>query len=576
MEVGDTFVIGGGVTSEVFSWNIVQSGSGNLNQPFYEGKKITASANLGMKLDPPDNTSAFITGSNRSASMYFSGSGQMGFGTTNPKTDFDIRANKFYVQQRLDTKGIFINNDGDLESFNRTTSGSSTGSEFIMKYSRGGVCSITPTLINIVMGAGTISADADRGEIDEFLNSLDPETLNEILIVGEDTGLLSTRPQTGDVLGALRWVADSGSITQDVFDFRKDGEAARIQTTVADGGDDGFTGNIQFFTATAKDAAPTEIVRIAADGNVHVTGSVKVSGDIEYRHELNVHTTSSGNISASGDIIASGDVTGSNLLITSSGQVVVGVQNNGNTLSKWEWHRNDVRKWVIYNDGRTSPSHIQDGLHFKAGINTDADANYINMVLRPDQGALFYGNVTSSGTISASGNIIAPKFIGQSETIVQHSFYAAPDAYGVNNLINGKLHYGWADRAWVKTFDKADLDGTGFDVGEYAHHGVPIVSDLTNLQVVASLRPNASGVTSLAVYLYSGSAPAGSTDNTNHLGFICSASASTMVQNAFNDVYITGSTGYSINAGEHLYVFVESSQASSHIKGTYTVRGERI
>ena len=186
------------------------------------------------------------------------------------------------------------------------------------------------------------------------------------------------------------------------------------------------------------------------------------------------------------------------------------------------------------------------------------------------------GHITASGNISSSGNIIAPKFVGQSETIVQHSFYAAPDAYGVNKLINGKLHYGWADRAWVKTFDKSDLDGTGFDVGEYAHHGVPIVYDLTNLQVVASLRPNAAGVTSLAVYLYSGSAPAGSTDNTNHLGFICSASAATMVQNAFNDVYITGSTGYSINAGEHLYFFVESSQASSHLKGTYTVKGERI
>ena len=33
----------------------------------------------------------------------------------------DIRANKFYVQQRLDTKGIFINEDGDLELINLYT-----------------------------------------------------------------------------------------------------------------------------------------------------------------------------------------------------------------------------------------------------------------------------------------------------------------------------------------------------------------------------------------------------------------------------------------------------------------------
>ena len=146
MEVGDTFIIGGGVSSEVFNWNIYQSGSGKLNQAFYKGNKITASANLGIKLDPADKTSAFITGSNESASMYFSGSGQMGFGTTSPKTDFDIRANKFYIQQRLDTKGVFINEDGDLETFNRTTSGSATGSEVIFKYSRGGQGVITATL----------------------------------------------------------------------------------------------------------------------------------------------------------------------------------------------------------------------------------------------------------------------------------------------------------------------------------------------------------------------------------------------------------------------------------------------
>ena len=311
MEVGDTFVIGGGVSSEVFDWNIYQSGSGKLNQAFYEGNKITASANLGIKLDPADKTSAFITGSNESASMYFSGSGQMGFGTTNPKTDFDIRANKFYVQQRLDTKGIFINEDGDLETYNRTTSGSATGSEIILKYSRGGQGVITATLINTVLGGGTVADDATRAVLDNFLTDLAPDVLNEILQVGEETGLLATRPQTGDNLGSLRWVADSGSIDQEFYDQRKDGEASRIQTTIADGGDDGVAGNLQFFVATIKAAAPTEIVRIAADGNVHVTGSVNVSGDVNYVNTQVTHVTASGDISASGDMALSGHMTAS-------------------------------------------------------------------------------------------------------------------------------------------------------------------------------------------------------------------------------------------------------------------------
>ena len=326
MEIGDTFVIGGGVSSEVFDWNIYQSGSGTLNQPFYEGNKITSSANLGMKLDPADKTSAFITGSNRSASMYFSGSGQMGFGTTNPKTDFDIRANKFYVQQRLDTKGIFINNDGDLESFNRTTSGSGTGSEFILKYSRGGAGEISAALINTVLGGGTVADDATRAVLDSFLTSLAPDVINEILQVGEEEGLLSTRPQTGDVLGSVRWVADSGSLTQEVFDFRKSGEAAKIQVTVAEGADDGFKGNMQFFVATSKTAAPTEIVRIASDGNVHITGSLNISGDLTYQDTLVVHITASGDISASGDMALSGHMTASGN-ISSSGIITAASSN---------------------------------------------------------------------------------------------------------------------------------------------------------------------------------------------------------------------------------------------------------
>ena len=326
MELGDTFIIGGGAISEVFKWNIYQSGSGNLNQPFYEGKKISSSANLGIKLDPLDKTSAFITGSNSSASIYFSGSGKMGFGTTDPKTDFDIRADKFYIQQRLDTKGVFINEDGDLESFNRTTSGSLTGSEFILRYSRGGKGDITAALLNNVLGPGTIATNATRAVIDSFVNQLKPFDVNKILKIGEATGKLSTRPQTGDVLGALRWVADSGSIDQKVFDGRKDGGVAKIQTTVSEGGDDGFKGNMQFFVATSKTEAPSEVMRIASDGNVHITGSLNVSGDLTYQDTLVVHITASGDISASGDMALSGHITSSGN-ISASGIITAASSN---------------------------------------------------------------------------------------------------------------------------------------------------------------------------------------------------------------------------------------------------------
>ena len=35
-----------------------------------------------------------------------------------------------------------------------------------------------------------------------------------------------------------------------------------------------------FKVAKTKTAAPTEIMRIGADGNLHITGSIKVSGTI--------------------------------------------------------------------------------------------------------------------------------------------------------------------------------------------------------------------------------------------------------------------------------------------------------
>ena len=99
MEIGDTFVVGGGVSSEVFDWNIVQSGSGELNQAFYEGKKITSSAALGIKLDPADKTTALF-------------------------------------ESNLSNAGFKINNEGNLESFINRTDGATTGSEFILKPTR--------------------------------------------------------------------------------------------------------------------------------------------------------------------------------------------------------------------------------------------------------------------------------------------------------------------------------------------------------------------------------------------------------------------------------------------------------
>ena len=357
MQVGTSFMVGGGSGSQAFDHNIIQTGSGFLNQPFFQGYPNIQSASIAMQLDRHDKTSGMITGSG-AAMFYLSSSGKMGIGTSNPTTEVDITADEIKMRRREDNIGIQMNSEGNLESFANSSSLSATGSEVILSYTR--------------TNLGAIAAN--------------------------------------DVLGSIRWIAPAvvgGS--EEPLNDRTAGAAASISVICATSAVAGVTSDMLFKVSQAGASGPKEMLRLGANGNVYVSGSLILSGSTPSDGEVYMsntgHITASGNISASGNIIGS-HFTGSNLLVTASGASVIQVGNTGNTLSKWEWHRNGARKWVIYNDGRSSPSHVQDGLHFKAGLSSDADATHINMVLRPDQGALFYGNVSSSGNISASGDVI--------------------------------------------------------------------------------------------------------------------------------------------------------------------------
>tara|TARA_Y100001963_G_scaffold84692_1_gene117355 strand:- start:323 stop:1495 length:1173 start_codon:yes stop_codon:yes gene_type:complete len=104
----------------------------------------------------------------------------------------------------------------------------------------------------------------------------------------------------------------------------------------------------------------------------------------------------------SGSANVSGSVYSQNLYVSASGESVVQVGNDGTNLSKWEWHRDGVRKWVIYNDGRTNGIAGQDSLVFKHGISSDGD-DHINFYMKPDdQTVYFHGDISASGTISAT------------------------------------------------------------------------------------------------------------------------------------------------------------------------------
>ena len=326
MMIGSSLKVGG--STQLFTSNIIQGGSGSNNKNFYKGEKIITNSSIGFKLDPQDKTSAMITGSNISASMYFSSSGRLGFGTSDPQSDFDVVTHKFQIRQRNDARGVLINEFGDIESFNKTTSGAATGSEFIMKYSRGGTGAITAALVATVMFNGdTTEANsniADAGGLDAFLSSLSPDDLQKLLNIGEELGILGTRAQTGDVLGSLRWVADSGSFDQKYFDGRGNGEMLKIQGRISEATELGVRGDMIFFTTTNVANPPTEVMRIGSDGNVHITGSLIVSdgtfttvtSSLIYSSGSNIFGdetadlhTFTGSISASGNISIGGGIT---------------------------------------------------------------------------------------------------------------------------------------------------------------------------------------------------------------------------------------------------------------------------
>ena len=130
--------------------------------------------NIGtFEQDPEDPFSVQMSGSSPSASFYMSSSGRTGIGTTDPLTDVDVRADEFQIQKQGKRQGVLVNEEGNLESFNSEADAASTGSEFILKYSRGGSSAITSEFLQETLG---VSADeiTGAGGATAFFNSLKP------------------------------------------------------------------------------------------------------------------------------------------------------------------------------------------------------------------------------------------------------------------------------------------------------------------------------------------------------------------------------------------------------------------
>ena len=204
-------------------------------------------------------------------SVYISQSGKIGFNTDDPQTGFDAVVEEAQFQQPGSRKGLKINNEGNIESFNRDVNSATTGSEFILKYSRG--TTINAASMNVLLGSDAFGEDQDAVD---YFNNLPPEEQSSILEELESVGFISP-VQTGDTLGSIRWIAESGSLTS--LDPRSTGETAVLKAVVSDVDASGVQADL-IFSVAGKTGAAAQVMLLDAGGNHEMTGSLDILGNL--------------------------------------------------------------------------------------------------------------------------------------------------------------------------------------------------------------------------------------------------------------------------------------------------------
>ncbi len=205
-------------------------------------------------------------------SVYISQSGKIGFNTDDPQSGLDAVVDEAQFQKPGSRAGLKINSEGNIESFDRSAETAATGSEVILKYSRG----VELNSANIALiSNGLIEIVSDSGAEAAFL-ALPKATQNKFLEKGEELGLVSP-PTVGDVLGQVRWVAESGSIGDQ--DERAAGETAVIKAVVSSADSTGTSADLIFSVANKEDGSQQKLL-LDATNNHQLTGSLNVSSTV--------------------------------------------------------------------------------------------------------------------------------------------------------------------------------------------------------------------------------------------------------------------------------------------------------
>ena len=343
--------------------------------------------NIGtFEQDPLDPFSVQMSGSSPSASFYMSSSGKTGIGTTDPLTDVDVRADNFQIQKQGKRQGILVNEEGNLESFNSETDSAATGSEFILKYSRGGSGAITKEFLEAVgvMSAAEVDGEYGGNALTAF-NTFDPKTRDKLLFELESPAFAKlSESSVGDVLGSIRWVATSGSSTG--LNSRTAGEAATIQAVVNLANQFGTSADLLFKVAgkAALQAASEDLGAAGATQTaLRLDGSFahELTGSLAITNTLSIPST----ITHLGDPDTNIGFTTNNFYVKAGNEINLNVGQSQVTIG--DGGNVDLQVKALGDQYNL----FSDGGNAKVGIGTNSPGEKLEVV----------GNISASGTLTA-------------------------------------------------------------------------------------------------------------------------------------------------------------------------------
>ena len=405
MQIGTSFKIGS--SEPTFTFHVIQSGSGVMNQSFFAGKVPNTSASLIQRIDPIDNKSFefFIPSQSVesendlipfyiSASKASSASLIVGIGTKDPVTNVDIRADEFQISKITERKGIRINKEGNVESFDKSLNTASTGSEFILNYSRG--IAITAAMLAAI---ANITVADDAAAVTAF-NALKPDVQQKILFLAESSGFISP-PQTGDTLGSIRWVAESGSVGS--YDKRTTGETAVLKAVVSDINATGVQADLIFSVAGKTGAAEQKFLIDAGDEH-QITGSLNLQG----------------NLQIAGFIKPRGFENSQTRIDFGTNELDIDFYSNTSQILKLS------NAGIIFNDPGNGIDFRVEGANDESLIFGDASVDRVGIgTLLPQE------KLHVEGNIIATGNIIANQYIvSSSVSHITQSFSSGSTIFG--------------------------------------------------------------------------------------------------------------------------------------------------